>query len=187
MDDLDTHPPTDLKIATERYRPEVPDDCDPEVRDCIRSCWSEDPRDRPSAVDLQIRLHCFKALRCGAVEMVEARVARLCKFTDSEDNLLAHELWKKMKASETEISLVKRIGQGACGDVHQGVFRGRDVAVKTFRDDDRRKSFHEIELLFELRHPHIIGLYAWFVTAVSCRLTGERGVKNRRSNDRSSL
>ena len=128
---------------------------------------------RPSAVDLQIILFRIEALRCGTAEMVEKRAERLSQFSDAKDNVLAHELWKKMKTSQAEVSVVKRIGQGASGDVHQGVFRGNDVAIKTFRDEDKNKSFHEIELLFELRHPHIIGLYAWFVTAVSCELTKE--------------
>ena len=102
--------------------------------------------------------------------MVEARAARLSQFSDGKDNVLAHDLWRKMKTSQAEISIAKRIGHGTSGDVHKGVFRGNDVAIKTFRDEDKNKSFHEIELLFELRHPHIIGLYAWFVTAVSREL-----------------
>ena len=39
---------------------------------------------------------------------------------------------------------------------------GVPAAVKTFRDTRKESAFKEIEMTFSLRHPNIVGLYAWF-------------------------
>ena len=36
------------------------------------------------------------------------------------------------------------------------------AACKIFRNTEEEKAFKEIEITFSLRHPHVIGLYAWF-------------------------
>ena len=41
-------------------------------------------------------------------------------------------------------------------------FRGGNAALKEFRNCDKEKSFKEIEILFAMRHPNIIGLYGWY-------------------------
>lgn len=39
---------------------------------------------------------------------------------------------------------------------------GVPAAVKTFRDTSKKSAFKEIEMTFSLRHPNIVGIYAWF-------------------------
>ena len=50
----------------------------------------------------------------------------------------------------------------AARQVHVGTFQNKKVAVKIFRNTTEEKAFKEIEIMFSLRHPNIIGLYAWF-------------------------
>ena len=50
----------------------------------------------------------------------------------------------------------------ATAEVHKAVFRSRPCAVKTFRNSEKKKSLKEVQLLFELRHTCVIGIYAWF-------------------------
>ena len=38
----------------------------------------------------------------------------------------------------------------------------RNVAVKFFRSLENALAWKEIEVLFELRHPNIVGILAWF-------------------------
>lgn len=82
--------------------------------------------------------------------------------------MLGVSLWRKMRTVPSQVVLEKRLGQGASADVHKATFRGSVVAVKIFRgindEESRDKAFSEIELLFELRHPCIIGIFAWFET-----------------------
>ena len=51
---------------------------------------------------------------------------------------------------------------GGYSTVYQCSFQGRQCALKMFRNTKEESAFKEIELLFSLRHPNIIGLYAWF-------------------------
>ena len=39
---------------------------------------------------------------------------------------------------------------------------GVQAAVKTFRDTSKESAFKEIEMTFSLRHPNVVGMYAWF-------------------------
>lgn len=51
-----------------------------------------------------------------------------------------------------------RLGSGSFGDVYEGIWRDRRVAVKVFRR--QRESFkNELEQLSEIRHPNIVRLY----------------------------
>ena len=59
------------------------------------------------------------------------------------------------------IQLGERIGIGSYGEVHRGVWRGTEVAVKRFLDQDlstdlMREFFGEVDLMRRLRHPNVI-------------------------------
>ena len=56
--------------------------------------------------------------------------------------------------------------------MYKSSFRGQIVARKEFRNCSAKKAFQEIELLFAMRHPHIIGLYAWYRSPGTVVLVG---------------
>ena len=82
---------------------------------------------------------------------------------EPEDPLFAPgALWRRVETKPSKIMLGKVIGEGANATVHRGMFQDKQVAVKIFRNTGEESAFKEIEMMFSLRHPNIIGLYAWF-------------------------
>ena len=67
---------------------------------------------------------------------------------------MTHQLWQSFHQSLSSTPAFAR--------VNKGTFRNVPVAVKTFRNSTEEKAFKEIEMMFALRHPNIIGMYAWF-------------------------
>ena len=49
------------------------------------------------------------------------------------------------------------------GTVYKCLYHGKEAALKMFRNTTRANAINEIEIMFILRHPNIIGLYAWFL------------------------
>ena len=49
------------------------------------------------------------------------------------------------------------------GDVYKCLYKGQRTALKLFRNTTKENAIKEIEIMFALRHPHIIGLYAWIL------------------------
>ena len=52
--------------------------------------------------------------------------------------------------------------KGATADVYRGMYLNQPVALKVFRQLEASKARKEIELVFELRHPNIVGIFAFF-------------------------
>ena len=80
-----------------------------------------------------------------------------------------------MHTAETQVqnvNLGKVLGQGAYSEVHECTFQKRQAAAKVFRNTDENKAFREIEMMFSLRHPNIIGLFAWFQIKGAITQTG---------------
>ena len=63
-----------------------------------------------------------------------------------------------------------RISQGATADVFKGIFKGSRVAVKLYRELNAEQAQKEIELVFELRHPNIVGILGFFQVPQSTRV-----------------
>ena len=40
-------------------------------------------------------------------------------------------------------------------------FRNEQAALKIFRNTTKESAFKEIEIMFAMRHPNVIALYAW--------------------------
>ena len=59
----------------------------------------------------------------------------------------------------------KILGAGAFSTVYECMFIDKKAALKMFRNSEKEKIFREIEMLFSLRHPNIIGMYGWFEEA----------------------
>ena len=49
------------------------------------------------------------------------------------------------------------------GEVYECLYKGELTALKLFRNTSDEDAIKEIEVMFALRHPNIIGLYAWVV------------------------
>ena len=81
-------------------------------------------------------------------------------------------LWRRAETKPSKIVLGDVIGAGAFSKVHKGTFLQKTVAVKIFRNTTDEKAFREIEITFSLRHPNIIGLYAWFQIPGALKQTG---------------
>eukprot|EP01102_Stenamoeba_stenopodia_P008171 TRINITY_DN2329_c0_g1_i1.p1 TRINITY_DN2329_c0_g1~~TRINITY_DN2329_c0_g1_i1.p1 ORF type:complete len:1416 (-),score=301.38 TRINITY_DN2329_c0_g1_i1:218-4465(-) len=69
------------------------------------------------------------------------------------------------EVSADEIEFGKMIGRGAYGEVYEGKFRGKRVAIKkllgTIRQEDVFKSFvKEIEFLAKFKNPHVLEFHA---------------------------
>ena len=71
-------------------------------------------------------------------------------------------LWRRVETQARHVHLDKVLGEGANATVHKGKFQSKSVAVKIFRNTSEESAMKEIEITFSLRHPNIIGLYAWF-------------------------
>ena len=48
------------------------------------------------------------------------------------------------------------------GSVYECRYRGELAALKIFKKATEESAFKEIEITFALRHPYVIGVYAWF-------------------------
>ena len=73
------------------------------------------------------------------------------------------EPWRRVEIRDT--SMVKKgeiLGSGSFSTVYRSSFRNEPAAIKLFRNTEEDKAFREIETSFALRHPNIIGLFAWF-------------------------
>ena len=53
--------------------------------------------------------------------------------------------------------------QHSYGEVYKCLYKGKLTALKLFRNTTDEDAIKEIEVMFALRHPNIIGLYAWVV------------------------
>ena len=76
------------------------------------------------------------------------------------------------------IQLGERIGIGSYGEVHRGLWRGTEVAVKRFLDQDlsvhlMREFTSEVDLMRRLRHPNVILLMGAVTTTPNLSIVTE--------------
>eukprot|EP00440_Ansanella_granifera_P033084 gb/GFBE01035897.1/.p1 GENE.gb/GFBE01035897.1/~~gb/GFBE01035897.1/.p1 ORF type:complete len:306 (+),score=60.65 gb/GFBE01035897.1/:1-918(+) len=82
-------------------------------------------------------------------------------------------------AKAGDLKILEKIGTGRHGDVHKGLYKGTQaVAVKSFRlnemSDDRHKSMaREINILFQVKHPHIVAYVSTFTEFQTFRILVE--------------
>ena len=73
------------------------------------------------------------------------------------------EPWRRVEIKDvSKVNKGEIIGSGSFSTVYKSSFRNEPAAIKLFRNTDEDKAFREIETSFALRHPNIIGLFAWF-------------------------
>ena len=82
------------------------------------------------------------------------------KSTDPD--LAPGEPWRRVEIDPRTVKKGEVLGSGSFSTVYKSSFGKEPAAVKLFRNTEEDKAFREIEMTFALRHPHIIGLFAWF-------------------------
>ena len=66
------------------------------------------------------------------------------------------------KVDVNKIKKGKELGKGGFSTVYLCNYEDKVAALKIFRSSTDDKVDREVEMLFSLRHPHIIGLYGYF-------------------------
>ena len=132
----------------------------PAIGYIIAACWSDLAASRP---DLRHIMAALSMVMKGGQGFITLSAAKQ-EFVQSDKDLrlAAGAPWRRVRTTPNKIMLGGVIGEGAYSTVTRGTFQEREVAVKIFRNTTEEKAFKEIEVTFALRHPNIIGLYAWF-------------------------
>ena len=68
---------------------------------------------------------------------------------------------RKVKLTETLLARPRHCAHHRTRGTDKSEFKGQPAAFKLFRNTEEDKAFREIEIMFALRHPNVIGLYAW--------------------------
>ena len=169
----------------EGYRPPIRATWNPAVSFLITSCWRESPQVRFHICDFRSSLrYSHEALgstqlRLG-LEKIISSLSMIMKAGDSlitvantdtseekkseggDIHLAPGALWQRVETDPMNIELGDVIGQGSYSKVHRCRFLDKLAACKIFRNTTDESAFKEIEMMFSLRHPNIIGLFAWF-------------------------
>ena len=103
----------------------------------------------------------------GLITSVTSKSASLSGAGTDKDgkgnlHLAPGAIWRRIETRPAKINLGDVIGEGAFAKVHKCTFQEKIAACKIFRNSKEESAFKEIEIMFSLRHPNIIGLYAWF-------------------------
>ena len=80
---------------------------------------------------------------------------------DADIHLAPGALWRKIEIKISNIKVGEVLGHGSFSTVYRCQFQNRPSALKLFRNATEMKAFKEIEITFSMRHPNIIGIYAW--------------------------
>ena len=131
---------------------------------------SPNPHRRSLFISTQLRLDLAQVMSSLSMIMSESKSlitlgnigAAQAKKSGGGLHLAPGAPWRRVQTKPKNIVLGQMIGHGSYSKVHVGTFQKRKVAVKIFRNTSEESAFKEIEIMFALRHPNIIGLYAWF-------------------------
>ena len=159
-----------MKIATKGYRPTIRDTWNPAISLLISSCWSNDAALRPSLGLVMSSLADIMRGEFGfiTVDTKKGRAGSALNQGAGEPDFAPGELWRRVQTVHSKVELGKELGAGAHASVYECTFQGKPAACKMFRNTTEESAFKEIETLFALRHPSIIGLYAWFQQKGGC-------------------
>ena len=101
----------------------------------------------------------------GLISQVEREKGSSKQSEKSKNNVGMHlapvALWRKIEIKSSNIMKGEVLGQGAYSTVYRCLFQNKHAALKMFRNANEEKAFQEIEITFAMRHPNIIGIYAW--------------------------
>ena len=156
-------------------RPEIPAEWNRGLQAVISMCWNDDPALRMDMASVVLHLKRIISIEDlddaalvgeEAAEDVAAEngtMEEIASSTRELGNLVKTETYKAIETVEANVQMGKRLGGGATADVFLGIFAGQKCAVKVFRTSSSEDSFKEVKLMYAMRHPAVIGIYAWFL------------------------
>ena len=150
-----------MDIATENKRPSIRERWNPALSFLVTSCWCNNAALRPSLATIISSLSML-IKNASAEGMITSATIPEIKLEGGDPHFAPGALWRRVETRPEKIELGKVLGEGANATVYKGKFQGKAVAVKIFRNTSEESAFKEIEMTFSLRHPNVIGLYAWF-------------------------
>ena len=131
----------------------------------ITACWSNDASLRPPLGQVISTLSIIMNGTHGLITQVESEKALSKESEKCNTDVGAHlapvALWRKIEIKSSNIRIGEVLGQGAYSTVYRCLFKKKHAALKMFRNANEEKAFKEIEITFAMRHPNIIGIYAW--------------------------
>ena len=160
-----------MDVAEEKLRPEFPEDWNPAISYLISSCWGDSATYRPSPSSIMCSL--FQIMHGEGQGLITQgrspqRSSRKSRPKSKILNLAPGDMWQRLEVSAAEVLFGKVLGEGTFATVHIASFRDQQVAVKLLRTVSKNakaveeNASREIEMMFSMRHPHVIGVYAWF-------------------------
>ena len=156
-------------VSEKAHRPPIRETWNPAMSLLIASCWCDDPSLRPEMGQVMSSL---ATIMKGDGGQITRSTPTKRAATSGQDVVSAHaeqlylapgELWRRIEVNMKSINLGEVLGQGSFATVHKCLFQGEVAALKMFRNTTEKSAFKEIEMLFSLRHPNVIGLYAWYL------------------------
>ena len=148
-------------IAQYGKRPEIRENWNPALSFLITSCWSDNSALRPSVGQVISSLSLIMGGTRGLVTSADHHPSIASPKNDVDIHLAPGALWRKIEIKPSNIELGEVLGQGSYSTVYKCRFQGKPAALKMFRNATEEKAFKEIETTFSMRHPNIIGIYAW--------------------------
>jgi hypothetical protein len=164
-----------MDVAEKKLRPAIRTSWNPALSMLITSCWADNSLLRPSLQRVLASLSMIMTAEGFIVSPSMATTATTNRCRSDGVLSAPGALWRRVETAPNSIMIGEVLGEGAYAVVHKCMFKGGAAALKIFRTtakDGRtaeESAFKEIEMSFALRHPNIIGLYAW--TRVKAKVT----------------
>lgn len=153
-----------VEIAEDEKRPRIREAWNPALGLLLTLCWAHNATLRPSlrriASMLSAIMSSNDALITSGKRSATAAVENL-KVT-GEFDFTPGALWRRIQIHPEQIELGPVLGSGSYSMVHSCRFGNKAAACKIFRNCAKEKAYKEIEITFAMRHPNVIGIYAWF-------------------------
>ena len=97
----------------------------------------------------------------GLITSSSSNENTVARKRDIDVDLAPGQLWRKIQIEEKHLTMHEVLGRGSYSTVYRCSFQNKPAALKMFRNATEEKAFKEIEITFSMRHPNIIGIYAW--------------------------
>ena len=159
-----------IKIAEEGYRPVLRREWNPAIKFLISSCWLHAAKSRPTMAQTMSILSKIISAQ-GALILSESTTLRIARGEELPKKVDSHLApgapWRRVERPPSQVAIGEILGQGSFSTVYKCTFLEEACALKLFRSNTKDKeefeesAFKEIELMFALRHPNIVGLYGW--------------------------